>query len=161
MLSADLEARLKSELQSGERVVWAGQPRIDLAVRPAWFLVPFGIVFIGFALLFMAVAGGMAWLANAFLFGPGGLIGLLACCGIPFLAVGLLMVRSSAWLKRQAGNTLYALTDRRAIVFEPGWGGAVTVRNSVWRTCWQQGRSALDFLSQLLRGTPVALALPP
>jgi hypothetical protein len=32
---------------------------------------------------------------------------------------------------------------------------------SVWRTCWQQGRSALDFLSQFLRGTPVALALPP
>jgi hypothetical protein len=32
----------------------------------------------------------------------------------------------------------------------------------VWRTCWQQGRSALDFLSQRLRGTPVvALALPP
>jgi len=28
-------------------------------------------------------------------------------------------------------------------------------------TCWQQGRSALDFLSQLLRGTPVGLALPP
>jgi hypothetical protein len=25
---------------------------------------------------------------------------------------------------------------------------------SVWRTCWQQGRSALDFLSQLLRGKP-------
>jgi hypothetical protein len=32
---------------------------------------------------------------------------------------------------------------------------------SVWRTCWQQGRSALDFLSQLLRGLPVAPALPP
>ncbi|HEY7327728.1 MAG TPA: hypothetical protein VH592_08815 [Gemmataceae bacterium] len=31
---------------------------------------------------------------------------------------------------------------------------------SVWRTCWQQGRSALDFLSHLLRDTPVALALP-
>jgi DNA modification methylase len=30
-----------------------------------------------------------------------------------------------------------------------------------WRTCWQQGRSALDFLSQLLRGTLEALALPP
>jgi hypothetical protein len=24
---------------------------------------------------------------------------------------------------------------------------------SVWRTCWQQGRSALDYLSQILRGT--------
>jgi hypothetical protein len=32
---------------------------------------------------------------------------------------------------------------------------------SVWRTCWQQGRSALEFLSQLLRGKPVALARPP
>jgi hypothetical protein len=31
---------------------------------------------------------------------------------------------------------------------------------SVWRICWQQGRSALDFLSQLLRGKSVALALP-
>jgi hypothetical protein len=29
---------------------------------------------------------------------------------------------------------------------------------SVWRTCWQQGRSALDFLSQLLPGKSAALA---
>src|SRR5262245_5251375 len=43
------------------------------------------------------------------------------------------------------------------------WAGAraQSLLTSVWRTCWQQGRSALDFLSQLLRGTPVALALPP
>jgi hypothetical protein len=26
---------------------------------------------------------------------------------------------------------------------------------------WHQGRSALDFLSQILRGQPVVLALPP
>jgi hypothetical protein len=31
----------------------------------------------------------------------------------------------------------------------------------VWRTCWQQQRSALDFLSHLLRGGPAAMALPP
>jgi transposase len=43
------------------------------------------------------------------------------------------------------------------------WAGAraQSVLMSVWRTCWQQGRSAVDFLSRLLRGTPVALALPP
>jgi transposase len=43
------------------------------------------------------------------------------------------------------------------------WAGAraQAVLRSVWRTCWQQGRSALDFLSQLLRGTPAALAMPP
>jgi hypothetical protein len=38
---------------------------------------------------------------------------------------------------------------------------AQSVLISAWRTCWQQGRSAVDFLSHLLRGTPVALALPP
>jgi hypothetical protein len=31
---------------------------------------------------------------------------------------------------------------------------------SVWRTCLQQGRPAVDFLSQLLRGPPVPLAAP-
>jgi hypothetical protein len=30
----------------------------------------------------------------------------------------------------------------------------------VWRTCWQQQRSTLDLLSQLIRGAPVTLALP-
>jgi transposase len=43
------------------------------------------------------------------------------------------------------------------------WAGARAqwVLMSIWRTCWLQGRSALDFLSQLLRGTSAALALPP
>jgi transposase len=43
------------------------------------------------------------------------------------------------------------------------WAGArvQSVLMSVWRTCWQQDRSALDFLSLLLRGPQVALALPP
>jgi len=42
------------------------------------------------------------------------------------------------------------------------WGGSGTragaraqsVLMSGWRTCWQQGRSATNFLSQLLRGPP-------
>jgi len=32
---------------------------------------------------------------------------------------------------------------------------------SVWRTCWQRGQQALDFLSQLLRRHPSPVALPP
>jgi transposase len=61
------------------------------------------------------------------------------------------------------------LAIRFGVVLRKVWGGkrtwvgarAQAVLMSVWRTCWQPGRSALDFLSQLLRGTPVALALPP
>jgi hypothetical protein len=42
------------------------------------------------------------------------------------------------------------------------WVGArvQSVLMSVWRTCWQHGLSALDCLSQLLRGPPMALASP-
>jgi transposase len=58
---------------------------------------------------------------------------------------------------------------RFGVILRKVWGGnrtragarAQAVLMSVWRTCWQQGRSALDFLSQLLRGGPVTLALPP
>src|SRR5262245_38479758 len=54
-------------------------------------------------------------------------------------------------------------TNRRfGVILRKVWGGSRTwvgaraqsVLMSVWRTCWQQGRAALDFLSQLLRGTP-------
>ena len=61
------------------------------------------------------------------------------------------------------------LAIRFGVILRKVWGGnrtwagarAQAVLMSVWRTCWQQGRSALDFLSQLLRGKQVALALPP
>ena len=68
-----------------------------------------------------------------------------------------------------ATNWRAELAIRLGVILRRVWGGNRTwagaqtqsVLMSVWRTCWQQGRSALDFLSQLLRGTPVALALPP
>jgi transposase len=61
------------------------------------------------------------------------------------------------------------LAIRFGVILRKVWGGSRTwagaraqsVLMSVWRTCWQHGRSALDFLSQLLRVTPPALALPP
>jgi Transposase IS66 family len=74
---------------------------------------------------------------------------------------------------RQAGldatNWRAELAIRFGVILRKVWGGSRTwsgaraqsVLMSVWRTCWQQGRSALDFLSQLLRGPPAALALPP
>ena len=55
------------------------------------------------------------------------------------------------------------------VILRKAWGGsrswvgarAQAVLMSVWRTCWQRGRSALDFLSQLLRGNLGALVAPP
>ena len=67
-----------------------------------------------------------------------------------------------------ATNWRAELAIRFGVILRKVWGGNRTwvgartqaVLMSVWRTCWQQGRAALDFLSQLLRGRPVALVLP-
>jgi transposase len=68
-----------------------------------------------------------------------------------------------------ATNWRAELAIRSGVILRKVWGGSRTwagaraqsVLMSVWRTCWQQGRSAMDFLSQLLRGTAVGLPLPP
>jgi transposase len=68
-----------------------------------------------------------------------------------------------------ATNWRAELAIRFGVILRKVWGGSRTwagaraqsVLMSVWRTCWQQGHSALDFLSQLLCGAPVALAFPP
>jgi transposase len=68
-----------------------------------------------------------------------------------------------------ATNWRAELAIRFGVILRKVWGGnrtwvgarAQSVLMSVWRTCWQQGRSAMDFLSQLLRGPPATLALPP
>jgi transposase len=74
--------------------------------------------------------------------------------------------------RRQPGldatNWRAELAVRFGVILRKVWGGSRTwvgaraqaVLMSVWRTCWQHGRSAVDFLSQLLRGSS-ALALPP
>jgi transposase len=68
-----------------------------------------------------------------------------------------------------ATNWRAELAMRFAVILRKVWGGnrtwsgakAQAVLMSVWRTCWQQGHNALEFLSQRLRGQAVALALPP
>jgi hypothetical protein len=61
-----------------------------------------------------------------------------------------------------ATNWRAKLAIRFGVILRKIWGGSRTwagaraqsVLISLWRTCWQQGRLALDFLSQLLRGLP-------
>ena len=68
-----------------------------------------------------------------------------------------------------ATNWRAELAVRFGVILRKVWGGSRTwagaraqsVLMSVWRTCWQQGRSALDLLSQLLQGAQVVMALPP
>ncbi len=87
------ELRLQSELLAGERLLWTGQPdprvifeRVDI------FLVPFSLLWGGFALVWEAGVG-LYFIAGRFF--------------------------CKAWRKRR---TYYALTNKRALVLVEGRG---------------------------------------
>jgi hypothetical protein len=112
----ELADRVAAELSADEQLVWVGQPREDLAARPACVMIPVGLVFTAVAI---------AWIVISFQFTSG----LMAPCGLPFIAVGIGLLASPAWLRAMARKTVYALTSRRAIIWQPALFGRVTVQS--------------------------------
>jgi hypothetical protein len=97
---------LRSRLRPGERVLWEGQPDVWVfSMRGAWYLIPFSLLWGGFAIFWevMAVSTGAPfffWL-----------------WGIPFVAIGLYMIFGRIFVaRREAARTHYAITDRRVLV---------------------------------------------
>lgn len=113
-LEPNLQNRVRSELKPGESIVWVGQPDPKRAV---WF---------GFALWFFFIP----WTAFA-LFWTAGAAGfkiptfsrmsdLFMLFGVPFILIGLAGLSSPYYIWKKALNTVYLITDRRAISIE-GW----------------------------------------
>src|SRR5262245_47968248 len=106
---ADLASELSKYLTTDEKLVWSGRPARGIIFRAedAYFL-PFGLFWLAF-IVFVAIAV----LNNGQAQGPGGLVFLL-----PFIAVGLYLVPVRfLWDADIRANTVYALTNRRAIIF--------------------------------------------
>jgi transposase len=82
-------------------------------------------------------------------------------CGEIFLFLDHPGLDATNWRAEQA--------MRFGVILRKTWGGNRTwagaraqgVLMSVWRTCWQRGRSALNFVSQLLRNGAIPLPSPP
>ena len=115
-LSPELQARLDAELAIGEKVVWTGQPR---AITPASFAaaaVPLALA--STTLIAIGIGLGVSRSGPAVPFGA-------------FLGLGALVVVLVAIASRAATRgTIYAITDRRAIVIEPARPGmGVTTRS--------------------------------
>jgi hypothetical protein len=97
---------LRSRLRPGERVLWEGQPNVrSYSMRGAWYLIPFSLLWGGFAIFWevTAVSSGAPlffWL-----------------WGIPFVAIGLYFIFGRILVaRREAARTFYAITDRRVII---------------------------------------------
>lgn len=116
-LSARLWRLAEAELEQGETVAWRGQPSRGRYFLQAMPIVAFAIPWTAFALFWEACAAGFQ-LPN--FQQPGQFF--FALFGLPFLLIGFGMLSTPFWAARNAKNTLYVLTDRRAIIFEGGWG---------------------------------------
>lgn len=107
-----------AELQPAEKLKWAGSPDPSQAWRPFLPIFLFAIPWTLFAIFWEA----MALTATTHTSGdtPAGFGVIFPLFGLPFVAVGVGMLASPFFGIRKARNTVYAITDRRAMVIQCG-----------------------------------------
>ncbi len=99
----DLRAELAPYLHPDEALLWTGQPYTTRKFRPNPLVVVFMLFWFGFAVFWTVTASA-----------AGGFFGLF---GIPFLLIGGYMLYTLfIGQKKQLSATVYAVTDRRAII---------------------------------------------
>jgi hypothetical protein len=106
------ESVLAAQLDSDEKLLWAGQPRGGLRLRPQdIFLIPFSLVWGGFAIF---------WEVSALSFIPKGAgpIGVIfPLFGLPFVLAGLYLIFGRFFVDaRVRARTYYGVTSERIII---------------------------------------------
>jgi len=117
-LNQESWSALQPALNSGESVVWSGQPNARIVFhKEDVFLIPFSLLWGGFAIFWEAGVLGAFWTGShshaPFFF---------ALWGIPFVVIGQYLIWGrfcyAAWLKKR---TYYAVTNRRVITVQNSW----------------------------------------
>lgn len=125
-LPMEAEQMLQAELNRDERLLWAGQPIAGRAGKGSLGIVLFGVPWTAFAIFWTVTA---FWMTNKGssstplpfrLFFP--------LFGVPFVLVGVWMLTTPFRMRNAAQKTVYALTDKRALILTPAWRSGVSVR---------------------------------
>ena len=142
-----LATELLSELEAGERVLWTGLPRKATIARKAFAKLAVPLAFNGLVLAVVALCA---------LGSPEA--GLLALGLVPLLALGLPLFQApvGAWHALRA--TFYAVTDRRAIVFDENAIVSVDRRDIVDVRVRPLGRGAAGHIALVVRRSHRAAA---
>jgi hypothetical protein len=152
-----IKSLLASSLAPGETVVWSGRPQPGSIARRALPKALFGLAFVAFTLFWMAgvVSGkGNNWDKGKIVapFASHN-VAIAALAGLWMLPPGFYMLSWPLWAWRRARRTLYALTDRRAIVLEVGSRGrhrtsSFTTETVALMQCDEHGEGKGDLLFQ-------------
>jgi len=101
--------KLRSDLISGENILWAGKPGSSLSSsKGSMFIILFGIFWLGFALFweYMAI---LEYLESGVI--------IMSLFGIPFVIIGLFLVFGIPfYIRSKKKNTYYAVTNKRIII---------------------------------------------
>ena len=109
-----LEERIQRELEPRERVEWKEMPTPHYFSGTSTGAFLFAIPWTAFALFWMFGASQSGSIA-------------FTSFGIPFVLIGIGMLSSPIWTYRKSLNTIYVITDRRAITFDGG--RSLTIRS--------------------------------
>ncbi len=124
----DVSTLIRGELSGDERLIWQGQPIPSRMMFTAFAIYLFAIPWTAFSLFWEAMAlsiffGDPAKAPQ----GPEKAVGIIfPLFGLPFVLIGFGMLLSPFWVYKKAKTTVYAITDRRAIVIDGGRSRAVT-----------------------------------
>ncbi len=117
------QERLQQFLDAGQVLRWSGQPEQGYRFQSTdWFLIPFGLFFLGFSLIwvFAAMLGAMEE-------GGSGPVLLFPLFGLPFVLVGIWFVFGrfiyDRWVR---ANTYYGVTDEEILILRDTFSTTVT-----------------------------------
>ena len=106
----------EAELDSGEQIQWIDRPEPKLFTGASTVMFLFGIPWTAFA-LFWTVAAAWGVLHEG---GTPGPFMLFPLFGLPFILIGIGLLSGPWWNRRKQRNTVYMITDRRAVIIEVG-----------------------------------------
>jgi hypothetical protein len=110
-IDPDAESQIEEELKDGEQLLWAGRPRQGIVFQASdFFVIPFSLLWGGFAIL---------WQTMAILLGAPLLFVLF---GTPFVLIGLYMIVGRFWFDaKRRSQTWYGVTNERVIILCNFW----------------------------------------